>query len=120
MTPDLDQLLEDIKQARQQPGMNAWWGDVLKRAHRAIGDLREMSAINESGCDRALTSLETCAAVCKALTSEIGDTRTALKTAITHLDHMAAWITAQKAGYSFEGLSEDMPGIRRAAGDGPK
>lgn len=36
----------------------------------------------------------------------------ALATAIGHIDHMAAWITQQNAGYSFEGLGEDMPGIR--------
>jgi hypothetical protein len=39
----------------------------------------------------------------------------ALKLAIQHIDHMAAWITAQRAGYSFESLGEDMPGIREAA-----
>src|SRR5713226_1282015 len=39
----------------------------------------------------------------------------ALKTAIQHIEHMAAWITAQNAGYSFEALGEDMPGIRAAA-----
>lgn len=71
MTPDLDQLLEDIKKARQQPGMNAWWQDVLKRSHRAIGDLREMSAINESGCERALTMLETASATCTLLAAEV-------------------------------------------------
>jgi hypothetical protein len=38
----------------------------------------------------------------------------ALKTAIEHIEHMAAWITTQKAGYSFEALGEDMPGIRDA------
>lgn len=48
---------------------------------------------------------------------EAEDLRAALRTAITHIDHMAAWITAQKAGYSFESLGEDMPGIRAAAGE---
>lgn len=38
----------------------------------------------------------------------------ALKTAIGHIEHMAAWITARNAGYSFESLGEDMPGIRAA------
>ncbi len=41
-------------------------------------------------------------------------TVSALKTAIGHLEHMAAWITTQNAGYSFEGLGEDMSGIRDA------
>lgn len=41
MTPDLDELLADITKAQHQPGMNAWWQDVLKRAHRAIIDLRK-------------------------------------------------------------------------------
>lgn len=71
MTPDLDGLLSDIKSARQQRGMNAWWQDVLQRAHRAIGDLREISAVNKSGCDRALDMLEVSAATCKALATEV-------------------------------------------------
>lgn len=40
----------------------------------------------------------------------------ALTLAIHHIEHMAAWITAQNAGYSFESLGEDMPGIRAAVG----
>ncbi len=39
----------------------------------------------------------------------------ALKLAIQHIEHMAAWISAHNAGYSFESLGEDMPGIRAAA-----
>lgn len=42
------------------------------------------------------------------------DMLSALKTAIGHIEHMAAFIAAQKAGYSFEGLGEDVPGIRAA------
>lgn len=38
----------------------------------------------------------------------------ALKAAIGHIEHMAPWITKQNLGYSFEGLGEDMPGIRAA------
>jgi len=38
----------------------------------------------------------------------------ALKVARGHIQHMAAWITEQSAGYSFEGLGEDMPGIDAA------
>ena len=38
----------------------------------------------------------------------------ALDLALSHIEHMAAWITAQKAGYSFESLGEDMPDIRAA------
>lgn len=40
--------------------------------------------------------------------------REALKTAIQHIEHMAAWIGKQNTGYSFESLGEDMPGIRAA------
>jgi hypothetical protein len=40
--------------------------------------------------------------------------REALRTAISHLEHMAVWITQQNAGYSFEALGEDMPGLRAA------
>ena len=35
----------------------------------------------------------------------------ALKLAVTHIEHMAAWFGNRGLGYSFEGLGEDMPGI---------
>lgn len=38
----------------------------------------------------------------------------ALILAISHIEHMSKWITAQNAGYSFESLGEDMPGIKAA------
>jgi len=40
--------------------------------------------------------------------------RAALVTAIDHIKHMAAWITSKDAGYSFEALGEDMPGMEAA------
>jgi hypothetical protein len=40
----------------------------------------------------------------------------ALALAVQHIEHMAAWITKQNAGYSFESLGEDMPSIREALG----
>lgn len=40
--------------------------------------------------------------------------RRALRTALDHIEHMATWIGKQKTGYSFEGLGEDMPGMRDA------
>lgn len=40
--------------------------------------------------------------------------RTALKLAIEHIEHMAAFIGPLKAGYSFESLGEDMPGLKAA------
>ncbi|HKT54078.1 MAG TPA: hypothetical protein VJP88_06470, partial [Caulobacteraceae bacterium] len=36
----------------------------------------------------------------------------ALKTAIDHIEHMAAWIAQQGGGYSFESLGEDMGDMR--------
>jgi hypothetical protein len=44
----------------------------------------------------------------------------ALKLAIQHIDHMAAWIAKANSDYhvgvySFESLGEDMPGIREAS-----
>lgn len=42
------------------------------------------------------------------------DMLAALKVANDHIEHMAKWIGDQKAGYSFEALGEDMPGIRAA------
>ncbi|MGD9769911.1 MAG: hypothetical protein AB7U62_19925 [Pseudolabrys sp.] len=41
-------------------------------------------------------------------------TRDALAIALSHIEHMAAWIAEQNAGYSFEALGEDMPGLRAA------
>lgn len=38
--------------------------------------------------------------------------QTALKLAIDHIEHMAAFITSQNAGYSFEALGEDMATIK--------
>jgi hypothetical protein len=38
----------------------------------------------------------------------------ALETALGHIEHMAAFIQKQTAGYSFEGLGEDMPGMQAA------
>lgn len=40
--------------------------------------------------------------------------RTALKSAINHIEHMAAWFSNKGTGYSFEALGEDMPGIKAA------
>lgn len=42
------------------------------------------------------------------------DMAEALKSAISHIEHMAAWITSQNAGYSFESIGEDMPGLKAA------
>lgn len=35
--------------------------------------------------------------------------RQQLRMAVTHLKHMAAWISKDNRGYSFEALGEDMP-----------
>lgn len=42
------------------------------------------------------------------------DMLAALKLAIGHIEHMAAFFGGKGTGYSFEGLGEDMPGIRAA------
>jgi hypothetical protein len=44
----------------------------------------------------------------------------ALRLALAHIEHMSAWIAAQKAGYSFESLGEDMPGMRAAVAPGER
>lgn len=38
----------------------------------------------------------------------------ALETALSHIEHMAAFIGKQNAGYNFESLGEDAPGMRAA------
>lgn len=48
--------------------------------------------------------------------NEIERLRARLQTAVGHIEHMAAWITQQNAGYSFESLGEDMPGLRDLPG----
>lgn len=48
------------------------------------------------------------------LSKEKTDLAAALKLALDHIEHMAAFIGNQKAGYSFESLGEDMPGMRAA------
>jgi hypothetical protein len=40
--------------------------------------------------------------------------RETLKCSITHNEHLASWITTQNAGYNFESLGEDMPGLKSA------
>lgn len=68
----------------------------------------------EDGIETEATKLR------KALThAQQSDARVrgALKTAVEHLEHMAAWISSGSEahpGYSFEALGEDMPGIKAA------
>jgi hypothetical protein len=38
----------------------------------------------------------------------------ALRTAISHIEHLAAWIGRDNRGYSFESLGEDMPSLKEA------
>ena len=38
----------------------------------------------------------------------------ALRTAIDHIEHMSAFLSKLQAGYSFEGIGEDMPNLRDA------
>jgi hypothetical protein len=45
---------------------------------------------------------------------EPDETVEALKLAISHIEHMAAFIADKKLGYSFESLGEDMPSLRAA------
>jgi hypothetical protein len=49
-----------------------------------------------------------------ALFAAAPDLLTELQKAVLYIEHMAAWIGKQNAGYSFESLGEDMPGIRAA------
>ena len=51
---------------------------------------------------------------CARLTAEAPNLLAKLRTAVRHIEHMAAWIDKQGAAYSFESISEDMPGIRAA------
>lgn len=44
--------------------------------------------------------------------AELAKAHEALKIALQHIEHMGNWIFAHNAGYSFEALNEDLPGIR--------
>lgn len=43
--------------------------------------------------------------------------RQTIRTALGHIEHMAAWIGQQNAGYSFESLGEDIEAIRSASAE---
>lgn len=42
-----------------------------------------------------------------------------LSKAVSHVEHMAAWIGNQNKGYSFESLGKDMPGMLSAIENKP-
>ncbi|NLS02287.1 hypothetical protein HGP14_02745 [Rhizobium sp. P32RR-XVIII] len=46
-------------------------------------------------------------------------TAEALKVAIRHIEHLAAFIGSKQLGYSFEGLGEDLPGMKAALSEAP-
>ena len=52
------------------------------------------------------------------LLAELARAERALRDAISHIEHMAKFISGLRSGYSFEGLGEDMPSIRAARGEG--
>lgn len=78
------------------------------------------------GGDKAREALATLRAVQER---SVGDGRQAqaLKVAVSHIEHMAAWITKRTAGYvpleqrsySFESLGEDMPEIKAVLAAAP-
>lgn len=52
------------------------------------------------------------------LTKQRDELVAALKLAVFHIEHMAAWIGKLNSGYSFESLGEDMPCILSRIGAG--
>lgn len=80
------------------------FGDFVKAAlndgRRDFG--AQDTAVTQLACAQEIVNAANCHA----------DLTAALKTAIANIDHMGAFIASNTTGYSFEGLGEDMPGIR--------
>lgn len=96
----LQQIVDD---ADSDDGATSWDGGDVARAALAQQPDKEPGLSAEEkwiiiGALRASTSV----------------TNEALRTAIHHIEHMAAWIGKLNAGYSFESLGEDMSSIRAA------
>jgi hypothetical protein len=84
------------------------WGDADEDAAQQIVE-RLLSSWN-----RAAVSEEITFEIAARLLKERDHARAALKSAVDHIEHMAAWFSNRGTGYSFEALGEDMPGIKAA------
>lgn len=107
----------DAEAAKQMPealaeddGKLAHWLDIFREtfALRTQGDAADvaddLTAVYMAGRRKGREEAASDVAEMRELLREARD---GLKAANTHIEHMAAWIAAQKAGYSFEGLGED-------------
>lgn len=84
------------------------WPLLYRAPYEAI---TKLSAVLEASDKSAAVSPPPAEILVGSRTAEL---EAALKLAIEHIEHMAAWITKLKSGYSFESLGEDMPGLKAA------
>ncbi len=85
------------------------------RAQRARAEAADEARAEQWRLRRdAEGSRDTARATADTLRRERDEVRSALKLAIDHIEHMAAWLSGKGTGYSFESLGEDMPGIKAA------
>ena len=82
---------------------------MQKREHK----IKIEQAVNEASTTQALEN----GASATALRAENERLKSSMGNAIRHIEHMAAWITKQNAGYSFEALGEDIEEFRSPQGD---
>lgn len=94
----LPSLIEDLNEICAEI-YDRW--DKDQRSGKLLGAL----AGTVTNYNRAVTRIRSALALHDELV-------TALERAASHIEHMAAWIGDQNAGYSFESLGEDAPSIR--------
>jgi hypothetical protein len=96
----LSSLIEDLNEVCAEI-YDRW--DKDQRSGKLLGAL----AGTVTHYNRAVTRIRSALALHDELVA-------ALECAVSHVEHMAAWIGDQNAGYSFESLGEDEPSIRAA------
>lgn len=116
---------------RYRPNKFDDWGIIRDSDGKLFASVRrpaseeELAAHREAGTDpfedlarRLIDSYSSPAPQPLLVGSQIA-TAVALKLAIEHIEHMAAFIGSKQLGYSFESLGEDMPGMKSALADNP-
>lgn len=101
----------DLYWINQAFGSDSYYFTTVRRSDGATlydgDDLGSAKAAAQADYEKRVLS-------CLEYTTPPARINEALKTAIQHIEHMAAWIEKQNAGYSFESLGEDMDRLRAA------
>lgn len=113
-----DDLILEVAKAIALHGVGREWDDFepVNAYDLDHGDLKEYAraAIYASPIAMLETSERLTFETSARLLKERDQARAALKSAIDHIEHMAAHFSNRGTGYSFESLGEDMPGIKAA------